>query len=284
MRIGARVAIVVLYPPFKRPPWIRCPRWSDSASISVSCSPELGWRDRAMTRKSIITWRDDPAHLRRPTRRDFLYVGFVGGLGLSLDNFFRMQAYATTTEAGKEPPAKSLIHIFMPGGMAHQESWDPKPYAPIEYRGEMGYIPTKIEGAFFNECLKQTAQIADKITVCRGMTHGEAAHERGTHNMFTGYRPSPALVFPSMGSVISHEYGPRRVRPQRRRPAPADGPPTRRRRSALRDFDLRRLGLARRYQGRHAVAVAAVRPGVRSTHPRPGPHRASELHRRHDFE
>ncbi len=41
------------------------------------------------------------------------------------------------------------------------------------------------------------------------MTHGEAAHERGTHNMFTGYKPSPALVFPSFGSVISHEYGPR---------------------------------------------------------------------------
>jgi hypothetical protein len=41
------------------------------------------------------------------------------------------------------------------------------------------------------------------------MTHGEAAHERGTHNMFTGYKPSPALVYPSMGSVVSHEYGPR---------------------------------------------------------------------------
>ncbi|MEZ6073360.1 MAG: DUF1501 domain-containing protein [Pirellulales bacterium] len=41
------------------------------------------------------------------------------------------------------------------------------------------------------------------------MSHGEAAHERGTHNMFTGYRPSPALVFPSIGSVVSHEYGPR---------------------------------------------------------------------------
>ena len=51
--------------------------------------------------------------------------------------------------------------------------------------------------------MKQTAQVADKITVCRSMTHGEAAHERGTHNMFTGYRPSPALQFPSMGSVVS---------------------------------------------------------------------------------
>ena len=77
----------------------------------------------------------------------------------------------------------------------------------IEYRGEMGVIPTKLEGVFFNEHLKQTAQVADKITVCRSMTHGEAAHERGTHNMFTGYRPSPALVYPSIGSVVSHEFG-----------------------------------------------------------------------------
>src|SRR5207248_852324 len=49
--------------------------------------------------------------------------------------------------------------------------------------------------------------LADKITGCRSMTHGEAAHERGTHNMFTGYRPSPALTYPSIGSVVSHEQG-----------------------------------------------------------------------------
>ena len=91
--------------------------------------------------------------------------------------------------------------------MAHQDSFDPKPYAPIEYRGEIGTTKTKVEGVFFSEYLKQTADIADKITVCRSMTHGEAAHERGTHNMFTGYRPSPALVFPSMGSIVSHELG-----------------------------------------------------------------------------
>src|SRR5262249_60200973 len=57
--------------------------------------------------------------------------------------------------------------------------------------------------------LPKTSACADKLTVIRSMTHGEAAHERGTHNMFTGYRPSPALQFPSMGSVISHEFGPR---------------------------------------------------------------------------
>jgi hypothetical protein len=156
------------------------------------------------------TWQDDPAHFRRPTRRSFLFVGLLGGLGLTLDDFFRMQARAGTAAAGtKEAPAKSVIHIFMPGGMAHQESWDPKPNAPIEYRGEMGFIPTKMGGVYLNECLKQTAQVADKITICRSMTHGEAAHERGTHNMFTGYRPSPAIQFPSFGSVVSHEFGPR---------------------------------------------------------------------------
>jgi hypothetical protein len=156
------------------------------------------------------TWQDDPAHFRRPTRRTFLHVGFIGGLGLTLDNFFRLQARADTRPAGaKEPPAKSIIHIFLPGGMAHQDSFDPHPYSPIEYRGEIGTIQTKVEGVLLSEYLPQTAQVADKITICRSMTHGEAAHERGTHNMFTGYRPSPALVFPSMGSVVSHEFGPR---------------------------------------------------------------------------
>jgi hypothetical protein len=146
-------------------------------------------------------------------RRAFLHVGFVGGLGLTLDQFFRLQARAAEAgppaDAAKPAPAQSIIHIFLPGGMAHQDSWDPKPLSPIEYRGELGVIKTKLEGVVFNELLKNTAQVADKIAVCRSMTHGEAAHERGTHNMFTGYRPSPALVFPSMGSVVSHEYGPR---------------------------------------------------------------------------
>jgi uncharacterized protein (DUF1501 family) len=163
---------------------------------------------------SFGTWNDDPAHFRGPTRRAFLHVGLVGGLGLTLADFFRLEAQADTRLTdGKEGPARSIIHIFLPGGMAHQESFDPKPYAPIEYRGEMGTVPTKLDGVLFNELLKQTAQVADKITVCRSMTHGEAAHERGTHNMFTGYRPSPAIQFPSMGSVVSHEYGPRQNLP-----------------------------------------------------------------------
>ncbi len=137
------------------------------------------------------------------SRRHFLQVGAVGGLGLTLGDAFRLQA----ADPARKASAESIIHIFLPGGMAHQESWDPKPLAPVEYRGEMAAISTKLDGMQLNECLKQTAQVADKITVVRSMTHGEAAHERGVHNMFTGYRPSPALIFPSFGAVVSHELG-----------------------------------------------------------------------------
>jgi uncharacterized protein (DUF1501 family) len=161
-----------------------------------------------MPSKVTGTWNDDPAHFRRPTRRGFLHVGMLGALGLTLDDFFRLRAGAAETKEGaREAKAQSVIHIFLPGGMAHQDSFDPKPYAPVEYRGEIGTTKTKVEGVFFSEYLKQTADLADKLTVCRSMTHGEAAHERGTHNMFTGYRPSPALVFPSFGSIVSHELG-----------------------------------------------------------------------------
>jgi hypothetical protein len=132
------------------------------------------------------------------------------GFGLSLGDFLRLKARADLKNY-KPIPAKAdaVIHIFLPGGIAHQETFDPKPFAPVEYRGELGSIATKIDGERFSETLPQTAQIADNLTVIRSMTHGEAAHERGTHNMFTGYRPSPALQYPSLGSVVSHEYGPR---------------------------------------------------------------------------
>jgi len=143
-------------------------------------------------------------------RRGFLSVGALGGLGLSLGDWFRMRSALGEQKQYDfmEAKAESVIHIYLPGGMAHQESFDPKPYSPIEFRGEMGTIKTKT-GDVFSETIPRLAAMNDKFTVIRSMTHGEAAHERGTHNMFTGYKPSPALIFPSFGSVVSHEYGPR---------------------------------------------------------------------------
>lgn len=149
--------------------------------------------------------------LWQPSRREFLYVGLLGTLGMKMSDLFRLEARTAGAAplglaAGK---AKSVINIYLPGGMSHQESFDPKTTAPIEYRGPMEAIKTSLDGVYFSENLKETAKVADKITVVRSMTHGEAAHERGTHAMFTGYRPSPAIQYPSMGSVVSHELGER---------------------------------------------------------------------------
>jgi hypothetical protein len=141
-----------------------------------------------------------------------LTVGAVGGLGLTLGDFFQKRSQQAFGDQKHydfiEAKAESVIHVFLPGGIAHQETFDPKPYSPLEYRGPMGVVKTKT-GEVFCETLPRLASLSDKLTVIRSVTHGEAAHERGTHNMFTGYKPSPALVFPSFGSVVSHEYGPR---------------------------------------------------------------------------
>ena len=143
-------------------------------------------------------------------RRGFLTAGAFGGLGLSLPQLMWMQQAAAEQKHYDfiEAKAKSVIHIYLPGGMAHQETFDPKPYSPLEYRGEMKPIKTNT-GEIFCESIPKLAGIADRLCVIRSMTHGEAAHERGTHNMFTGYKPSPALKYPSFGAVVSHEYGPR---------------------------------------------------------------------------
>src|SRR5438309_3924620 len=164
-----------------------------------------------MSKTFTLGWCNSSDHVWRPNRREFLYVGLVGTFGLSLGNLFRPQT--TTSENGETTPAntaaKSIINIYLPGGMAAQESFDPKLLAPIEYRGPLGTVKTKLDGVYFSELMKETAQVADKICVVRSMTHGEADHDRGTHNMFTGWRPSPAVQYPSIGSIVSHELGSR---------------------------------------------------------------------------
>ena len=75
-------------------------------------------------------------------RRSFMQVGFLGGLGIGLSDYFRMKEARGEQKfyESKEGPAKSVIFIYLPGGAAHQETWDPKPYAPIEYRGPLSNI------------------------------------------------------------------------------------------------------------------------------------------------
>src|SRR5580700_8242332 len=117
-------------------------------------------------------------------RRSFIQVGLLGGIGLGLADILRLTARASVVrpENGvfnpNEGPAKNAIQIILPGGLAHQESWDPKPEAPIEYRGPFGVAKTRIPGVVFSENLARTAQIADKITVVRSITGRIPDHEQ----------------------------------------------------------------------------------------------------------
>src|ERR1051325_9377569 len=92
-------------------------------------------------------------------RRSFIQVGVLGGLGLGLADLFQFSASASVVRPlngafnANEGPAKNAIQIILPGGLAHQESWDPKPEAPIEYRGPFDVAKTRIPGVVFSENL-----------------------------------------------------------------------------------------------------------------------------------
>jgi len=158
-----------------------------------------------------VAWHEDPAHFRQPGRREFLRVGVLGSLGLTLGDFLRIRAAHADQKwyESKEGVAKGVIQIVLPGGMAHQESWDPKPEAPLEYRGPFGVAKTPLPGVVFNENFSRLAKIADKMTVIRSIAGKDADHGRATYAMFTGYRKSPAIDHPSLGSVVAHELGSR---------------------------------------------------------------------------
>jgi uncharacterized protein (DUF1501 family) len=162
-----------------------------------------------MSKLFVPTWCNSSDHVWRPSRREFLFTGVIGTLGLTMGDFFKLQAAGKASGQPPKATAQSVIQIYLPGGMAAQETFDPKLHAPIEYRGPFSPLKTRLDGVHFSEVMTQTAKVADKITVVRSMTHGEADHDRGTHNMFTGYRPSPALQYPSFGSIVSHELGSR---------------------------------------------------------------------------
>src|SRR5678815_1099699 len=162
-----------------------------------------------MSKLFVPTWCNSSDHVWRPNRREFLFSGVIGTLGLTMGDFFKLQAADKVSGPSPKASAQSVIQIYLPGGMAAQETFDPKLHAPIEYRGPFNPVKTRLDGVHFSEVMVQTAKVADKITVVRSMTHGEADHDRGTHNMFTGYRPSPAIHYPSIGSVVAHELGSR---------------------------------------------------------------------------
>jgi len=139
-------------------------------------------------------------------RRGFLQVGATSALGLGLGDYLALRG-GEPSRGAAEPPARNVIQIFLPGGCGHQESWDPKPEAPIEYRGPLGVAKTKLPGVVFSETMPRCGQIIDKLTVIRSVTAKVPDHGLGQYHALTGYTQSPAIQHPQMGAIVSHELG-----------------------------------------------------------------------------
>ena len=161
------------------------------------------------------------------TRRDCIRLGLGGLVAGGLSGVLRASAHAATptidlaTSATADSQgrkstrqADACILIWMDGGPSHYETFDPKPEAPVEIRGEFGTIPTRTPGIHFSELMLRTAAISDSLAIVRSIRHDQGNHGAGNHYMMTG-APTRIPVgcgayvsfHPSIGSVVAHELG-----------------------------------------------------------------------------
>jgi hypothetical protein len=141
-----------------------------------------------------------------PDRRSFLKAGILGSAGLSLSGLLR--AESTTPPAGKGGRLPSVIILWMRGGPSHIDMWDPKPEAPVEYRGEFGVQPSAVPGILLSDMLPMSGKIMKKWSIIRSLNHGDAGHSTGDQICFTGYPPGPnpdENIYPSCGSIVARQ-------------------------------------------------------------------------------
>ncbi len=134
-------------------------------------------------------------------RRDFLRVGSAGLAGVNL------AGYLSLAQAGEiaESQGKNAIFINLPGGPSHMDTFDLKPDAPTEFRGDFSPIKTNVSGMEISEHLPKLAQCADKFAVLRGVSHTLGAHRLGSEYVNTGNRPLASLEYPGYGAVVTKE-------------------------------------------------------------------------------
>lgn len=149
-------------------------------------------------------------------RREVLRLGSLGLLGLSWGELQAARAKAAERPAAQDDRptaqgsfgrAKSCILLFMWGGPAHQDTWDLKPEAPAEIRGEFRPIDTNVPGLRICEHLPELAKRCDKLAIIRSMTHTNVDHTLSTHYLLTGQPPPPvddlSKDWPAIGSVLA---------------------------------------------------------------------------------
>jgi hypothetical protein len=141
------------------------------------------------------------------TRRHFVRVGGLTALGLGMPDFFQLRrAMAARPVSGSKPlgKAKSCILVWLDGGASHLDTFDPKPKAPPEVRGPFNSINTKLTGIRISEHLPQTAKMLDRLALIRSVSSPFGVHNFAVQYLMTGYKPTPALEYPGMASVVAH--------------------------------------------------------------------------------
>jgi len=153
-----------------------------------------------------------PANCAGTSRRDCLQLGLGALLGDGLLTALRARGVAAEAVNKPTAKAKGCILIWMDGGPTHFETFDPKPDAPEEYRGEFKAIPTAVPGVQFSEHMTKLAKNLDTFALIRSIRHDQGNHGAGNHYMMTGAPPRIPVgcgafvsFHPSMGSVVSHE-------------------------------------------------------------------------------
>ena len=145
------------------------------------------------------------------TRRDSLKLGLGGMIGAGLIDLLRLRKVAAAPVPNRP---SSCILVWLDGGPSHYETFDPKPEAPSEIRGEYEAIETKVPGIRFSRHMTRLAAIADKLAIVRSIRHDQGNHGAGNHYMMTGAPPRIPVgcgafvsFHPSLGSVTAHERG-----------------------------------------------------------------------------
>src|SRR5438093_1118405 len=120
-------------------------------------------------------------------RRELLRAGLAGFGTLSLPGLLRLRA-ATAAQPAAGPAAEptAVIIVWLRGGCSHLDTYDPKPDAPSEYRGPFGSLPTRTLGLRIGELLPRHAQISDRFTILRSVTHTGGGHPSGTLQLLSG--------------------------------------------------------------------------------------------------
>lgn len=148
------------------------------------------------------------------SRRNCLKLGLGALLGGGFVDALRLRGQAASSGGGLRATATNCILIWMDGGPTHFETFDPKPQAPAEIRGEFAPISTALPGVHFSEHMTRLAARLDKFALIRSIRHNQGNHGAGNHYMMTGAPPRIPVgcgafvsFHPSMGSVAAHELG-----------------------------------------------------------------------------